>query len=543
MENQSTVKYIELINKRFNQIGKPYSKPRVMSFMADGETQELEEPANTFSSMNFALKMIMELPGKYYVLMTKPQAIRFVRVIKQRILKTLNNTIDFININLTKKESDIFNIKMNARFIEKLTNRLRDVEKKHSITDADLYKDTPAIIQKYLNQNHPLTEYSPEYKASNSPEYRASNSPEYKASNSPEYKVVSHSDIVEKDIMDFQIKLEEIDEEDKEKHAAKQEVDTPAIVESIDNLKVEFLDLFIPKIRALFEQYYAADLKEIKDTLIRNYTERLVGIRNSSHFKGSTGFQPNTTRVAERRKKEQARIAKQQLKPKQNKMVGLPAPAFAPTEPMFAPAPAFAPTEPIFAPAPEPMFAPAFAPTAPAINEKPRVPIVKPRTRKKIIGPTAFNQTANAPTAPAINEKPRVPIQRSRKKTVAPPAPLLDEKPRVPIQTQRTRKKIVGPTAFNKTANAPPAPKKMPTPRGHKVPAKPLPVQITLKKIVEPPEFAPNLVPKKLKTRSNNPKPRVRKPRNTSYSNALAAVAKRASNTRQIKFNQPNTSL
>ena len=91
MENQDTVKYTEIINKRFNQIGKPYSKPRVMSFMADGETQELEEPKNTFSSMNFALKLIMEeLPGKYYVLMTKPQAIRFIRVVKQRIFKTLN---------------------------------------------------------------------------------------------------------------------------------------------------------------------------------------------------------------------------------------------------------------------------------------------------------------------------------------------------------------------------------------------------------------------------------------------------------------------
>jgi len=494
MENQSTVKYIELINKRFNQIGKPYSKPRVMSFMADGVTQELEEPSNTFSSMNFALKMIMEeLPGKYYVLMTKPQAIRFVRVVKQRILKTLNNTIDFINIKLTKKERDIFNIKMNARFIEKLTNRLGDVEKKHSITDADLYKDTPAIIQKYLNQNHPLTEYSPEYKASNSPEYKAS-----------EYKAVSHSDIVEKDIMDFQIKLEEIDEEDKEKHAAKQEVDTPEIVQSIDNLKVEFLDLFIPKIRALFEQYYAADLKEIKDTLIRNYTERLVGIRNSAHFKGSTGFQPNTTRVAERRKKEQARIAKQQLKPKQNKMVGLPAPAFAPTEPMFAPAP-------------------AFAPIAPAINEKPRVPIVKPRTRKKIVAlpafaPTVFNETANAP---------KQPVPRGRKKSLslhapalpapaplvpAPPmpAPLESEKPRVPIPKPRTRKKTV----------AAPAPVPEPVP-------------------------APVVAPKKLKTRANvvNPKPKTRKPRNTSYSNALKAVSKRASNTRQIKFNQPNTSL
>ena len=529
--------YVKIINKRFNQIGKPYSKPRVMSFMADGVTQELEEPANTFSSMNFALKLIMEeLPGKYYVLMTKPQAIRFIRVIKQRILKTLNNTIDFININLSKPERAVFDNKKNGRFIEKLTNRLRDVEKKYSITDADLYKDTPALIQKYLNPNS-VTEYSPEYKASESPEY--------KASDSPEYKVVSHSDIVEKDITEFQIKLEEIDEEDKEKHAAKQEVDTPEIVQSIDKLKVEFLDLFIPKIRALFEQYYAADLKELKDTLIRNYTERLVGIRNSAHFKGSTGFQKYDKGRFDVRKEKELK-----LKPRtsrKNQMVGLPMNA-------PAPAPAFAPTEP----APAPAFA-----AEPLITEKIKAPVPKPRSRKKIVGPTAFNQTANAPAPsltepapapafapePLITEKNKVPVPkpRSRKKIVGPtafnqtanaPAPLLDEKPRVPIQKQRTRKKTVAPNAFNPTV---PAPKKMPTPRGHKVPAKPLPVQITLKKIVEPPEFAPNLVPNKLKTRSNNPKPRVRKPRNTSYSNALAAVVKRAKNARQpLIFNQPN---
>jgi hypothetical protein len=525
MENQDTVKYTEIINKRFNQIGKPYSKPRVMAFMADGETQEIEEPKNTFSSMNFVLKLIMEeLPGKYYVLMTKPQAIRFIRVVKQRILKTLNNNIDFINIHLSKPERAVFDIKKNGRFIEKLTHRLRDVEAKYSITDADLYRDTPAIIKKYLDTpNNPLL----------------ANSPEYKATNSPEYKVASHSDIVEKDITDFQIKLEEIDEEDKEKHAAKQEVDTPAIEQSIDSLKIEFLDLFIPKIKNLFEQYYAADLKELKETLIQHYTERLVGIRNSAHFRGSTGFQPNTTRVAERRKREQERIAKG----RRNKMNAFAPTAFAPTA--FAPT-AFAPTA--FAPT---AFAPtAFAPTevAPEFTEKPRVPVPKPRIRKK----TAFNPLANAP--PVFTKNP-MPKPRTHKKTVdlpvfAPTANALTANAppafaKNPMPKPRTRKKTVALPAFAPTANAlpafaPPAFAKnpMPKPRTRKktvaLPANALPANAL-------PAFAMP-APKQQTLKSNNPKPKVRKPRNTSYATALKAVGKRASNARQ-PFNQPNTSL
>jgi len=100
--------YIKVINKRFNHIGKPYSKPKTMAFMADGEIQELEEPDNIFTSMNCVWKLIMDdLPGKYYVLMNKQQAIRFIRVVKQRILQVLNNNIDFINIHLSKDEKGI----------------------------------------------------------------------------------------------------------------------------------------------------------------------------------------------------------------------------------------------------------------------------------------------------------------------------------------------------------------------------------------------------------------------------------------------------
>ena len=134
MEKQITENdYINQMNKRFNQIGTPYSKPKTMAFMADGETQELEEPDNTFTSMNYVWKVINENPGKNYVLMNKEQAIRFIRVVKQRILKILNTDIDFINIHLSKDERKAFDTKTNGRFIEKLTNRIRDIAAKATL--------------------------------------------------------------------------------------------------------------------------------------------------------------------------------------------------------------------------------------------------------------------------------------------------------------------------------------------------------------------------------------------------------------------------
>ena len=439
----------KLINKTFKQIGKYYSKSRIMSFMADGKTQKLEEPDNTFTSMNFVWTLIMELPSKHYVIMNKEQAIRFIRVVKQRILKILDIDIDFINM-YPSKMRNVINESIHLEFIEKLKNTINNIIGKYAITDDEIYLDNPDILRKYLVNKLSNASVSPSSVSSGSvsrgsvspssvspssvssgsvsrgtvspssvssgsvsrgsvsrkyiskytseqylkfiendiinfqfdmekideedkAQYTEMNTdiilrdisrlkhhyldlftqqiysieqenydeevkelisnlihqytveltnirmrvhlnyyPKYKSPNSPEYK--SHSDIVEIDIMDFQIKLEEIDEEDKKKHELKHEMDTPEIVQSIDNLKVEFLDLFIPKIRALFEEYYTTDLKELKDTLIRNYTERLVGIRNSAHFKGSTGFQKyDMKRFDVRKEKEQARITNQQL--------------------------------------------------------------------------------------------------------------------------------------------------------------------------------------------------------------------------------------
>jgi hypothetical protein len=273
--------YKTYIDKLFNKIGKPYSKSKTMAFMADGETQELEEPDNTFTSMNFVWGIINEVPGKYCLLMNRQQSIRFIRVVKQRILKILNNQIDFINIHLSKVERTAFNKKVNGKFIEKLTKRLRDISEKYNISYEDLYSDTPMVVQHYIDM------YEDPYRVPSS-----------------EREAVNHSEIVKTNIAEFQLDMEDIDEEDKKKYA---EDDTPIILYNIVRLKKEFLDKFTHQVYLIFEEYYDKEVKELNDELIQFYTERLTSIRKSAHFKPSTTFNPYIkTRFDVRREKEES---------------------------------------------------------------------------------------------------------------------------------------------------------------------------------------------------------------------------------------------
>ena len=290
--------YIKMINKTFNKIGNPYSKPKTMAFMADGETQELEEPDGTFTSMNYVWKLINDNPGKKHVLMNKQQAIRFIRVAKQRILKILNTDIDFINIHLSKDERRAFDTKTNGRFIEKLTNRIRDVEKKYNITDADLYADTPNVLQKHIaaklyvpNESDPM--YNPILEPS----------PNYVPSSN--YVAPNHSAVVKQNVSSFEDEMNLIDIEDKEKYTEK---DTPDILTNIARVKREFLVKFKHEINMIYEQYYDKEIKTLTDELIQFYTERLTSIRKSAHFKYNPKFNPfNKTVIEVRRGKEQTR--------------------------------------------------------------------------------------------------------------------------------------------------------------------------------------------------------------------------------------------
>jgi hypothetical protein len=402
MEKQLTdADYIKKINKRYKQIGTPYAKPKTMAFMADGETQELEEPDGTFTSMNFAFKLIMELPGKYLVLMNKEQAIRFVRVVKQRILKSLNNDIDFINLHLSKDERKAFIGKINDVFIQKLTNRIRDVVDKHNITNEDLIEDNPPILKRYIvtQVNMP---YVPDVLAPDD-------------LSNDEYKVSTNESIdIEKDIEVFQVEMEFLDDEDKAKYT---EEDTEDIRRSIVRLKNEFLSKFTYEVNHFFQQTYKEELDELFNKSIRLYTERLGDIRKEGRFTGSTGFQKyNKKLFGVRREQEQERKIKYDAKKNMNAFVPteigqvLNAPKKRPTVPKprtrkknttaYAPT-AYAPT--------------AFAPTEnvlglPAPKKRPI-----PRTRKKITNAPRVNANAPRANAPVLIAPKKIPTPRTRK--------------------------------------------------------------------------------------------------------------------------------
>ena len=359
-------KHIKFINKTFNRIGQSYSKPKTMAFMADGETQELEEEDKTFTSMNFVWKIIMEIPGKYYALMNKQQAIRFIRIVKQRILKILNIDIDFINIHLSKVERKAFDTKTNGRFIEKITNRIRDIEKKYNITDAELYADTPKVLQHHIVAKMYEKPYVPNESGPPSPMYNPMLEPNYVPSSnyvpSPNYVATNHS-AVQKHISFFEDEMNLIDTEDKERYNEKE--DTPDILSNIARLKREFLLKFKHEINMIHEQYYDKEVKALHDELIHFYTERLTTIRKSAHFKYNPKFNPfNKTMVEVRRGKEQTR--KQQYNEYKKRQIAEPRVAIE--------------TNPIVL--------------------KPRPPAPKPKTRKP--KPNATNNTKRQ-VVPKIN--------------------------------------------------------------------------------------------------------------------------------------------
>jgi len=144
--------YTKMINKYFNKIGKEYSKSINMLFIANGKKEEIEEQMNTFSSMNFVYKILEKLPSSKYVLMNKEQAIRFIRVIEQRVLKLLkHNNIFFYSDKLTQIERDI-DIR-SAKVLKKLISVIDKLAYDNYIINDDIYKDNPEILQSYINES------------------------------------------------------------------------------------------------------------------------------------------------------------------------------------------------------------------------------------------------------------------------------------------------------------------------------------------------------------------------------------------------------
>ena len=266
-----TKDYVNLINKTFDQIGKLCSTPKIMTFMTDGKTYSKEEHPSTYSSMNFVWKIISELPMKHYLLMNKQQSIRFIRVVKQRLLKVLDIHVDFYTSNLTKVERKTFDQRENKKFIEDLTKRIQDLTDKYKITDMDLYIDNPAILKKDMAIKRPdgsLPQNAP--------------SPDYKPITNLQYKEVYHSDVVKASIAEFKIDMDNLDDEDKTKY---KEDDTLDILWTINDLKNEYLTLYNQHVYALLEKNYNTEIVKLQKSHLKKYRERLVDIRKSANNK------------------------------------------------------------------------------------------------------------------------------------------------------------------------------------------------------------------------------------------------------------------
>ena len=266
-----TKDYVNLINKTFDQIGKLCSTPKIMTFMTDGKTYSKEEHPSTFSSMNFVWKIISELPMKHYLLMNKQQAIRFIRVVKQRLLKVIDIPVDFYTLSLTKVERKKFDQRENKKFIDDLTKRIQDLTDKYKITDMDLYIDNPAILKREMaikRLNGSLPQNVP--------------SSDYRPITNLQYKEIYHSDIVKTSIAEFKIEMDKLDDEDKTKY--KQD-DTLDILWTIGDLKTEYSTLYSQRVYAIPETNYNTEIEKLQKSHLNKYNERLVDIRKSAHSK------------------------------------------------------------------------------------------------------------------------------------------------------------------------------------------------------------------------------------------------------------------
>ena len=97
MSEENKISILENINKWFNSIGTPYSKSITMQYIIDDDFDMYEENENTFTSLNFVINLLINYkPSLYVKLLNKLQAIRFIRIIQQYIIKTRNTNIVFL---------------------------------------------------------------------------------------------------------------------------------------------------------------------------------------------------------------------------------------------------------------------------------------------------------------------------------------------------------------------------------------------------------------------------------------------------------------
>ena len=273
----------------------------------DPNNKIFEEPKGMYTSMNFIWDIIQNIKSKKIKFMTKPRTmlVRFIRVVKQRILKSINTTIQF-DTGISNYDDII-----TKGFIDSLTDIINTLIAQNGVTDNEIFADNNYKLQQaiilsesmslitgneiYPNNNNigvqsqnpllgkPIPKATP--KATPKPRTRVKIEPVNKLS---EYKKDS--------IAEFQVDMDDLDVTDKLKY---KEEDTPEILNGITALKSEFLNKFTRELNMIFEQDYDIEVQQLLTTQLQFYAEKLQDFRKQAHFKPSTGIQ---TRVGLRQK-------------------------------------------------------------------------------------------------------------------------------------------------------------------------------------------------------------------------------------------------
>jgi hypothetical protein len=329
--------YKEKIHEYFGMIGEDYDHSITMIYTTKNPSasnsvnsneeleQEFEEPEDTFSSMNFVWKIIWEIPPNMFPFMTRPEKIRFVRVAKQRILKTLNTHIDFVSKDLgatnieSKKLAAMQRASLNdTEFKNILSNKIDKLVSDNKITDKELYEDNDSLLQTYIDRPKTLKPLLPTPKGKKvaktavkpknvvvalnakpkpKPKPRVAKSRTSKAKNVvvPVNRLYG---IRQDFIMEFRIEMDEIDDADKLLHNKE---DTPEILSKIDAFKNEYLNKFTSELNSEDDD---TQYSELRTKQLHLFAERLQDIRKEAYPVYNPQIQVGETRIEMRKKRE-----------------------------------------------------------------------------------------------------------------------------------------------------------------------------------------------------------------------------------------------
>jgi hypothetical protein len=134
------------VARYFKGIGKrPYKTPFHMKF-TDGVNVFKEEDDDVFTSLNYVVKILKKIrPSFYSKIMTKPQAIRFIRITEQYML--LNRYEHFTFLIPDNFPFEITDDENSLKFLKRINERFLELRETFKITEEDIVKDTPNMLK------------------------------------------------------------------------------------------------------------------------------------------------------------------------------------------------------------------------------------------------------------------------------------------------------------------------------------------------------------------------------------------------------------